>query len=1020
MVQQWSATQKSAGIAISGTPPLVATQSSSSGVNNQCYATEGVTSASVSGTQLGFYWEIIVGSTNAVSNTRTGIGNTGSTGSFVGQDASDMGWNGGDGSVWQNGGSIATWATYTNSNNLSFCLDVVNNLLYGRVGGGNWNNSGTANPATHTGGLAVPAGVTAAAMLPGVSTFNINDFWTARFARSSWTFSAPSLFGPFDPPNWPDIDEPPKPRRTLWRRRQAVEEFLLNPTQTVFKPWGFEEEARVRRIPRRSPWTARNIDPNEFILNPTQTVFKPWGFDEEQHKQERRIAWRSAGERSRDEFIQNPTQQVFAPWGLDEEQHKQERAIPRRAPQQEDPPNPPVVSVEPWAFDGDARRPILVSRQRCNDERTEGLAFTAATPLNWPDIDEPPKLRRQSVQRRQAIEEFLFNPTQISFVSWAFDEEAHRQQRRVFHRALQQEDPLGIPQLVGVPWSFDEEQRRAVRWARNQPHAAPTDNEGLPFTAATPLTWADIEQSGRRRIPIIGRRTQADDLLPVSVAGGPYAWGFEEEPQRGVPRRPRRKPRADDLLGFAFSVVGTETIYYEEEQRAVPRRPRRKPRTDDLLGFAFQVVGTETIYYDEEPQRAVPRARVWHARPQPNDLLPAAVAAPVVYIEWGDELQHLRPRRFFFNRTRADEWIGALPVGVPWGFEEEQHRLQRRIFRRLLQQEDPIGFPQLVGVPLGFEEEPQHAVPRRYMWRARPRPDDTGGFPFTASVVTYVEWGEEAQHRQPHRLVKARTQPEEWFGLGQLVGTPWIYDEDSRRIPRTRWHGSPKLADNEGLPFTVVVTPLAWADIDELPKQRRRIGWRARPRPADNEGWPFNVTRTVFVEWADEPARHRVLRVWRARPQPNDISGFSFLVPTPPLPLPTLPDGRWRSVIAPGESSINDNNYLSPVIGEVGFALFFDTTVAFSSLIEAMTLVFTKPSGNQLAVEYPGFFFGADRVAGNLSIQQGYVGYIFGPGDLDEAGLWSVFLARGGSRASGIAHFRVLNPIEGLELAMPN
>jgi hypothetical protein len=80
-----------------------------------------------------------------------------------------------------------------------------------------------------------------------------------------------------------------------------------------------------------------------------------------------------------------------------------------------------------------------------------------------------------------------------------------------------------------------------------------------------------------------------------------------------------------------------------------------------------------------------------------------------------------------------------------------------------------------------------------------------------------------------------------------------------------------------------------------------------------------------------------------------------------------------------------------------------------------MTLVFAKPSGNQLEVSYPGFFAGVDPVAGNLSIQHGFVAYIFGPGDLDEAGWWSVFLERNDSRASGIARFRVLNQIERLE-----
>jgi hypothetical protein len=297
------------------------------------------------------------------------------------------------------------------------------------------------------------------------------------------------------------------------------------------------------------------------------------------------------------------------------------------------------------------------------------------------------------------------------------------------------------------------------------------------------------------------------------------------------------------------------------------------------------------------------------------------------------------------------------------------------------------------------------------MWRARPRPDDTGGFPFTTLVVTYVEWGDEAQHRQPRRLVKARTQPEEWLGLGQLVGAPWIYDEDSRRTPRARWHSSPKLADNEGLPFTVVVTPLVWADIDEPPKQRRRIDWRARPRPADNEGWPFNVLPTVFVEWADEPVRHRVLRVWRAFQQPNDISGFPFFVPVPPPPpgrVRTQPNGRWRSIIdIPYRYVIGDRNTMTPYRGEVGFTLFLDTGAAISPTVSGMKMTFTAPSGAQFSVGSDLFYAGVDIVAGALSPQFSFIAYTFGQGDLSEAGLWRVQMYFNGSPVNPPAQFFV-------------
>jgi hypothetical protein len=84
-----------------------------------------------------------------------------------------------------------------------------------------------------------------------------------------------------------------------------------------------------------------------------------------------------------------------------------------------------------------------------------------------------------------------------------------------------------------------------------------------------------------------------------------------------------------------------------------------------------------------------------------------------------------------------------------------------------------------------------------------------------------------------------------------------------------------------------------------------------------------------------------------------------------------------------------------------------------------MTLTFVKPSGDILSVDHTRFFGGIDPVAGTVSAKRasgglGFVRYIFGPGDLDEAGRWAVYLTIGSSRASGIAYFRVLSQIEAL------
>lgn len=436
-------------------------------------------------------------------------------------------------------------------------------------------------------------------------------------------------------------------RRVAWRERPEAraEEFLSNPTQAVFKPWGFEEESLVRRVPRRSPWRAHPPQPADNEGLPFTAVKTPANWPD----------------------IDEPGKRRLRPW--------------HAHPQPDD---------------------------------NEGLPFTAATPTAWSDIDGPPKLRRRSpwrasltpledtwiglvqlvpslpwgfeeepqhaVPRRRVWhagseplrEEFLFNQTQIVYAAWGFEEEQHRQERRIFHRLVQQEDPLGLPQLVPA--------------------------------------------------------------LP---------WGFEEEPQHQVIRRPTRR---------AFS----------------------QPLSDEFLNNPTQAVFVGWSFEEEPLIRRVPRRTVWRARPQPadNEGLPFALAV-TVYVEWGGDIAF---------------------------------RQQRRIFRRLIQQDDPLGAVQLVGVPWAFEEEPNRQVSRRPIRRPYSQllSDE---FLNNPTQVVFAEWGDELAHRQRRGLWRSHVPPEELIRI----------------------------------PLPAVLTPANWGDIEENLKQRRRTVWHARPQPDDVSGFPFLV-----------------------------------------------------------------------------------------------------------------------------------------------------------------------------------
>jgi hypothetical protein len=321
---------------------------------------------------------------------------------------------------------------------------------------------------------------------------------------------------------------------------------------------------------------------------------------------------------------------------------------------------------------------------------------------------------------------------------------------------------------------------------------------------------------------------------------------------------------------------------------------------------------------------------------------------------------------------------------------------------------------QLVGVGWGFEEDPQHQVPRRRAWRASALPlaDE---WLFNPTQIAFSAWGfeEQSPRIRPYRL-HAHPQADEFLTQPTAaVFVAWAFDEEAHRLKnRPRWLAHPQPVDNEGWPFTTAAVAPVYYEEEAHRLQRRIV--RVRLQPDDTGGFPFIPPPPIIWGWEQPDWRARGLLETRIRRVPiDDVWPFPF-APPPPPPVIVLPNGRWRSVVASGESFLTDDNYLSPIVGEIGFALFFDTGLASSALLPAMTLTFVKPSGEILAVGHSSFFGGIDPVAGNLSVQRNFVRYIFGPGDLDEAGRWAVYLTIGSSRASGIAYFRVLSQIEAL------
>jgi len=99
-----------------------------------------------------------------------------------------------DGGLFFDGGNQLN-SNFVLGTNTCIAVDLDAKLMWARNGSGNWNNSGTANPATGVGGVSIATLATAGAYIyasiKGVNGAVLN----LKAASSSWTYTAPSGFG---------------------------------------------------------------------------------------------------------------------------------------------------------------------------------------------------------------------------------------------------------------------------------------------------------------------------------------------------------------------------------------------------------------------------------------------------------------------------------------------------------------------------------------------------------------------------------------------------------------------------------------------------------------------------------------------------------------------------------------------------------------------------------------------------------------------------------------------------------
>jgi hypothetical protein len=172
---------------------LTATNSGTNGTNQGAHAptTVGKTSGK-------HYFEFTLTTKNLGNNVGAGIGTTASTYTNMGNSATTGDEIYYSGNIWANGSNTGTsLGARAQGDVIAVAVDMGNLKIWFKVVSGtpgNWNNSGTANPATNVGGITIPSGTMIPFVTFGGTNGNVNNAITANFGATSFTGTVPSGF----------------------------------------------------------------------------------------------------------------------------------------------------------------------------------------------------------------------------------------------------------------------------------------------------------------------------------------------------------------------------------------------------------------------------------------------------------------------------------------------------------------------------------------------------------------------------------------------------------------------------------------------------------------------------------------------------------------------------------------------------------------------------------------------------------------------------------------------------------
>ena len=163
------------------------------------------------------------------------------------------------GNIWFNGSSLSLSVGQVGTRSICFAVDLVNSQIWVRRDSDNWNNSGTANPSTNTGGINISA------LFPTNNAFAVATFQgttqqaTINFGASAFSFTVPSGFSRWDALVATAINNAGEPREVLFTTNAAatlagVVREVLTTTPTALTFSGVAREVLLLSPPVTSVW----------------------------------------------------------------------------------------------------------------------------------------------------------------------------------------------------------------------------------------------------------------------------------------------------------------------------------------------------------------------------------------------------------------------------------------------------------------------------------------------------------------------------------------------------------------------------------------------------------------------------------------------------------------------------------------------------------------------------------------------------------------------------------------------